>query len=61
MHSRPILEIIVHAVVKIILGFTSYNFDHCYTFIPKLDKNECDYIIYKLLKLFLIILHIIVY
>ena len=25
-HSRPIWEIIVHAISKIILGFASYNF-----------------------------------
>ena len=48
MHHRPILGIIVHAVVyiKIILGFTSYDLTTASTVIPKLDSNACDYIIY---------------
>ena len=34
------LEIIVHAIIKIILGFASYNFDFCLVqLFPKLDSN----------------------
>ena len=44
MHSRPILGIIVQAVVKIILGFALYGLTTASTIIPKLDLNACDYI-----------------
>ena len=45
-HVLSNLEIIVHALIKIILGFTSYNFNFCLVqLFPKLDSNWCDYLI----------------
>ena len=38
------LGIIVHAVAKIILGFTLYDLTTACTIVPKSDWNACDYL-----------------